>query len=221
MECSNGFIEMMPFWEKLSVDEKNLLKSRSVIETFDKGELLNRADESCKGMLILRSGQIRVYMLSDEGREVTLYRLRKGDVCALSASCVLDALTFDVIIEAREVTQAILIPTAILQQIISKNLYMELYLQKQVNERFSDVMWAMQQILFMGIDRRIAIFLWDEMSKTGQMQLTYTHDEIARLIGSAREVVTRVLKYFVQEGVLKLSRGRIEIVDKQKLKSYL
>lgn len=96
-----------------------------------------------------------------------------------------------------------------------------LYLQKQANERFSDVIWTMQQILFMGVDQRIAIFLWDEIAKIKQTTLTYTHDEVARLIGSAREVVTRILKYFVQEGVLRLSRGKIEVIDKDKLKTYL
>ena len=79
----------------------------------------------------------------------------------------------------------------------------------------------MQQILFMGVDQRIVIFLCDEIAKTKQTTLTYTHDEVARLIGSAREVVTRILKYFVQEGVLRLSLDKIEVIDKEKLKTYL
>ena len=182
---------------------------------------MNRTDEECKGMIILKSGQIRVYMLSDEGREVTLYRLHKGDICVLSASCLLDSITFDVVIEVVEGAETILVPSGILHQVIEQNPYMELFLQRQANERFSDVMWTMQQLLFMRMDRRVAIFLWDEISTTKQNILAYTHDEVARFIGSAREVVTRVLKYFVQEGVLKLSRGKIEIIDKDKLKSYL
>lgn len=221
MEHNNQFIKTMPFWEKLSEDEKKLLIDGSREEEFDKGRLLSRTDEECKGMILLKSGQIRVYMLSDEGREVTLYRLHQGEVCVLSASCLLDKIAFDVMIEAVEKTETLLIPSALLHEVMGQNPYMTLYLEKQANERFSDVMWTMQQILFMGVDKRIAIFLWDEMSKTKETTLTYTHDEVARLIGSAREVVTRILKYFVQEGVLRLSRGKIEIINKDKLKAYL
>ena len=221
MESNNQWIETMPFWEKLSETQQNMLIKASIVESFNKGRILNRTDEECKGMIILKSGQIRVYMLSDEGREVTLYRLHKGDICVLSASCLLDSITFDVVIEVVEGAETILVPSGILHQVIEQNPYMELFLQRQANERFSDVMWTMQQLLFMRMDRRVAIFLWDEISTTKQNILAYTHDEVARFIESAREVVTRVLKYFVQEGVLKLSRGKIEIIDKDKLKSYL
>ena len=79
----------------------------------------------------------------------------------------------------------------------------------------------MQQILFMGADKRVAHFLWDEMAKTGDMTIRMTHEEVARFIGSAREVVTKVLKYFVEEGAVVLSRGKIEIIDKTKLRNYL
>ena len=79
----------------------------------------------------------------------------------------------------------------------------------------------MQQILFMGIARRVAIFLVDEAVKSGRTSIAMTHDEIARYIGSAREVVTRVLKYFSDEGVVALSRGKITILDLEKLKRYM
>lgn len=169
----------------------------------------------------MRSGQIRVYIISEEGRIVTLYRLHAGEVCVLSASCLLDSIVFDVVIEAAEDTDVTLIPATVLHQLAQKNPYVELFLAKTANERFSDVMWTMQQILFMGADKRVAIFLWDEISKTGKATITYTHDEVARYIGSAREVVTRILKYFAEDGVVKLSRGKIEILDKDKLKSYV
>ena len=79
-------------------------------------------------------------------------------------------------------------------------------------------MWTMQQILFMGIDRRVAIFLWDEMLRNGPV-IPLTHDEIARCIGSAREVVTKVLRYFSQEGIVSLSRGKVTIIDREKLRA--
>ncbi len=213
--------EILPFWDKLSDSEERILIDGSMRKSFEKGMMLSYSDERCKGVMILLFGQIRAYIISDEGREITLYRLHKGDVCVLSASCLMDSIAFDVLIEAIEKTEVILIPSQVLHKVMEKNPYVELYLQKQANKRFSDVMWTMQQILFMGADKRVAIFLWDEMIKTNQTTLFYTHDEIARYIGSAREVVTRVLKYFAKESIVKLSRCKIEIISKEKLKSYL
>lgn len=221
MEQKKLLREILPFWDKLSDSEARILIDGSIRESFEKGRMLSYSDEGCKGAILLLSGQIRVYIISDEGREVTLYRLHKGDVCVLSASCLLDSIAFDVFIEAIEKTEVILIPSPVLHNVMEKNPYVELYLQKQANERFSDVVWMMQQILFMGADKRVAIFLWDEMIKKNETTLFYTHDEVARYIGSAREVVTRILKYFAKEGVVKLSRGKIEIISKEKLKSYL
>ena len=105
--------------------------------------------------------------------------------------------------------------------IMEENPYVGLYMYQQATERFSEVMWTMQQILFMAIDKRVAIYLWDESISRGQITIKTTHDEIARNIGSAREVVTKVLNYFAEEGVVTLGRGRIEIADKEKLKTYL
>ena len=139
----------------------------------------------------------------------------------LSASCLLDSIQFDLLIEAAENTQAAVIPAGVLHPIMEDNPYVGLYMYKQAAERFSDVMWMMQQILFMGADRRVAIFLWDEMVRRNQPVLHMTHDEIARNIGSAREVVSKVLKYLSEEGAVALQRGRVEIVEKEKLRKHL
>lgn len=79
-------------------------------------------------------------------------------------------------------------------------------------------MWVMQQILFMSMDRRLAIFLSDESARTGSETISLTHGQIARYMGSAREVVSRVLKYFAGEGIVEVSRGGIKIIDKKRLR---
>lgn len=209
------------FWEDLTEREKELLASYSVMTEYGKGEDIHRTDEKCAGLLLVISGQLRTYILSEDGREVTLYRLFQGEPSILSAGCVLDEVAFDVMIEAVEDTKAILIPAGVFHQLMESNIHVELYAYKQATERFSDVMWTMQQILFMGVDRRLAIFLWDEITKNGQDTVSYTHDQIARYIGSAREVVSRMLKYFSQEGIISQARGSIRVLDRGKLKTYL
>jgi CRP/FNR family transcriptional regulator len=157
-------------------------------------------------------------MLSEEGREITLYQLYKGDVCILSASCILNQITFDVHIDTETDSEILLISSHVISSLINSNVYVENFSYKLAADRFSDVMWAMQQILFMSMDKRLAVFLWDEMSKSDSDTIHLTHEQTAKYIGSAREVVTRMLKYFASEGIVELSRGGIKIIDKQKLR---
>lgn len=211
----------LPFWDTMTEQEQGELEKQAALRKLNKGEQIHRGDEECSGVLYVAKGQLRPYILSEEGREVTLYRLRQGETCVLSASCLMDAIVFDVLIEAVEETEVLMVPASALHQILERNPLVELQIYKLTSKRFSDVMWTMQQILFMGADQRVAHFLRDEMEKTGEQIIPMTHDAIARYIGSAREVVTKVLKYLAQEGVLTLSRGRITIVDKEKLENYL
>ena len=213
--------EIFPFWKQLSDAQKDVLKDVIYTEKYNKGMLMHRTEDSCKGLMTVLSGQLRTYILSEEGREVTLFRVKEEEVCVLSASCLMDSITFDVMIEATEDTEVMVIPSAILNQLIQQNSAVELFLYKAATEKFSDVMWTMQQILFLKIDQRVAQFLWDEMVQKNSMTLSITHDEIAKYIGSAREVVTKVLKYMSKEAVVELKRGTITVLDKEKLRDYL
>lgn len=211
------FAQSLPFWPNLSPEEQALFRDTAVPSTVPKGTITHRADQDCRGIMLVLSGQLRAYIVSEEGREVTLYRVQAGETCVLSSSCLMDAIVFDVLIEAMEDTQVLTLPAAALASLIQKRPEVELFLYKTASERFSDIMWTIQQILFMGMDRRTAIFLWDEYTRQGEV-IPLTHDEVARYIGSAREVVTKVLKYFAQEGIVALRRGKITILDKNKLR---
>ena len=210
-----------PFWGRLSGEEKERILRSAVEVSYGKGDLILQSDLQCKGAILVLTGLLRVYIVSNEGREVTLFRIHAGETCVLSASCLLDSIQFDILIEAAEAARTIVIPANVLRPIMDSNPYVGLYLYKQAAERFSDVMWMLQQILFLGADRRVAIFLWDEMVRRDQPVLHMTHDEIARNIGSAREVVSKVLKYLSEEGAVSLKRGRVEVADKEKLRKYL
>ena len=218
---SMDFKTIFPFWEQLNSEEQNMISASVLPQKMKKGDILHRGCGECSGIVHVAKGQLRVYIVSEEGREVTLYRLHQGELCVLSASCLMDAIVFDVMIEAVQETELVVLPSPALSAIMDRNPMVELSLYKRVVENFSEVMWTMQQILFMGADKRVAHFLWDEMAKTGDTIIRLTHEEVARFIGSAREVVTKVLKYFVEEEVVSLSRGKIEIIDKAKLRKYL
>ena len=209
------------FWDKLSVAERDLLENNISKVSYSKGASLHSSDSECLGVLLVKKGGLRVYILSEDGREVTLYRLTSGDVCVLSASCILNNITFDVNIDADSDTDAFQLNIGTFSKLSSQNVYVENFAYKNTLDRFSDVMWALEQILFMRFDKRLAIFLMDEIAKTGKPEIKLTHEEIARYIGSAREVVTRMLKVFQEQGILEQFRGLIRITDKSKLKELL
>jgi CRP/FNR family transcriptional regulator len=206
------------FWDRLNDSEKTLLINNISKVSYKKDDILHSGDIQCLGVLLIKSGGLRVYILSEDGREVTLFRVSPGDVCVLTASCILNNITFDVHIDAESDTNAYLLNINAFSQLSKQNVYVENYAYKNTTERFSDVMWAMEQILFMSFDKRLAIFLIDEMSKTNSNELNITQEQIAKYIGSAREVVSRMLKVFQSQGILEQSRGLIRIINKEKLK---
>ncbi len=217
--CYQLFARTFPFWAGLPEEEKRFLCQHTATATYQKGQNIHGGSGECTGCIVVKSGCVRAYLLSEEGREVTLYRLYPGDLCMLSASCVLQAITFDVLIDAEEESCCHIIAGGAFAQLAARQLEVENFALGVAVSRFSDVMWVMQQILFMSYDKRLAIFLWDEMVKTGSTHLPLTQGQVAKYTGSAREVVSRMLKYFASEGIVIHGRGGIDITDREKLRS--
>lgn len=216
MIFENFYNEYFPFWCKLSDNDKEYLCQNSSIVHFEKEQCVHD-NMGCSGLYIVKSGKLRLYMLSEEGKEITLYRLSPGDICMLSASCVLQSITFDIYVEAEVPSDCFMINGMAFSAISERVLEVKNYALEIAVERFSDVMWIMQQIVFMRMDKRLAIFLLDEVTENGTDMVVMTHDQIARHLGTAREVITRMLKQFVSDGWVEVTRKGIIIIDKQKL----
>ena len=157
-------------------------------------------------------------MLSEDGREITLYRLTPGEICMLSASCVLQSIAFDVYIESEGSSGCVMIAASAFGTVSERVLEVKNYALEIAVQRFASVMWIMQQIVFMNTDRRLAIFLLDEVTVNGNDTINMTHEQIARHIGTAREVVTRMLKHFSNDGWLDVTRKGIKILDIKKIR---
>ena len=213
MNIEHEFEAHLPFWSHLTADQRALLVSGTSRRSFRAGENVHGRTGDCTGILLVLSGELRSYFLSEDGREVTLYRLLPGSLCILSASCVLETITFDVSIDAEVDTDLLVVRADVFNRLTKENIYMDRDVHKEAVARFSDVMWTMQQVLFMKLDRRLAIFLAEEVLDRGTDTLRMTHDQIARHVGSAREVITRMLKYFAAEGLVELGRGTVTVTD--------
>ena len=179
---------------------------------FPKGAMVHGAEE-CLGLVLVKTGRLRACLLSEEGREVTIFRVEEGESCVLSASCVISQITFETHLTAEEDTTLFVLPSGIFQRLTEKNIYIRCFLFEMATERFSEVMWVMQQILFLGFDQRLAALLADYVRSAGRSTLHRTHEELARDLGSAREVVTRMLRRFSEEGLVELSRGVVTVKD--------
>ena len=209
--------EIFPFWEKISDGDREYICRNSHSVTYPKGKNIHDGSE-CSGVILVRSGSLRLYMMSDEGKDITLYRLHKGDLCMLSASCVLEAVTFEVFVDAEQDSQCCVIGGPAFAAVSERNPDIRIFALETAVSRFSDVMWVMQQILFMSMDKRLAIFLLDESARIESDTIALTHGQIARYMGSAREVVSRMLKYFAGEGIVEASRGGVTILDRKRLR---
>ncbi|MCD8132220.1 MAG: helix-turn-helix domain-containing protein [Lachnospiraceae bacterium] len=163
--------EYFPMWEKLTSAQQSRLLSASDLRSYKKGQIVHNGLTDCTGLFLIQSGQLRAYTISDEGREITMYRLFERDICLFSASCIMRSIQFDIVIEAEKDTEVWLIQA-------------EAY--KKVMEESAPL-------------------------------ANYTNEIIGNHLGTAREVVTRMLRYFQSEGMVKLSRGTVELTDMDKL----
>ncbi len=211
------FEEYLPMFSQLTPSQQQTLRETVVARKIAKDEILHNGSADCAGLVLVKSGQLRAYSLSDEGREITLYRLFDRDICLFSASCVMQSVQFEVMIQAEKDTEAYIIPPYIYKRLVEESAVLANYINALLASRFSEVMWLMEQIMWKSMDRRLASFLVEEARLEETDLLKLTHEKIANHLGTAREVVTRMLKYFQQEGMVQLTRGTVELTNRKKL----
>ena len=213
------FAKYIPFWDKLTDDQKQriagVIEQRKVL----KGQHIHDSSADCLGLVMVRIGQLRAYILSADGREITVGRLFDYDSSLLSASCVMPDMQLNIMIEAEKDTEFWSIPACLFKNLAEESLAVANYSRDLLAGNYSELMWLMEQIMFKSFDKRLAAFLLEESRVEGTSQLKITHEKIANHMGTAREVVTRMLRYFQGEGMVELSRGSIDLTDLGKLEA--
>ena len=211
--------QYFPIWDKLTKDQQERILSVAEFQKVKSGTVLHDGSPDCLGMLLVRSGQLRAYMLSEEGREVTISRFFEMDICLFSASCVMPNMMFDIFIEAEKDCELWIIPACLYQNLMDESIAISNYSHNLITNHFSELMWLMEQIMWKSFDKRLAAFLLEESAVEDTTSLKITHEKIANHMGTAREVVTRMLRYFQSEGMVKLTRGTVELTDVKRLKA--
>ena len=212
------FESCFPIWDQLTREQQSRITGRLTERRAAKGTVIHGGGLECTGVLLIQSGQIRAYSLSDDGREITLYRLFEGDLCLFSAPCMMSSIQFDITFEAEKDTVYWSIPPETYRQLMEQSAPLANFTNEIMAARFSEVMWLMEQILWKRFDQRLALFLLEEANIEGTNVLRITQEAIGRHMGNPREVVTRMLKYFSGEGYVRLSRGTVELLNPKKLR---
>ena len=211
------FSKYFPVWDKISEKHKRIVEENVILRKVEKGSIIHNGDIECTGLLLVKTGQLRAFIISDEGKEISIYRLFEYDICLFSAACIMNSIQFDITVEAEKNSEFWIIPSDIYKQIMQESLTVANFTNELMASRFSDVMWLMEQIMWRSFDKRLAEFILEETSIEGSSSIKITHEMIGNHLGNPCEVVTRMLRYFQSEGMIKLSRGTIEIVDKDKI----
>ena len=206
-------LENLPFWSHLTDDQQQYLIRSAGLREHEKGQQLYDSSDECLGMIMVESGTIRTYIVSPEGREITLFKLGEGDSCVLSVACVLSEIRFETQIMAAEDARLRIVPTGAFDRLFRENVYVREFAYETATRRFSAVMHVMQQMIFAGLDQRLAGFLLEKYKESGCPEIIMTQEEISREINSAREVVARAVRQFAKDGLVSTSRGRIRILD--------
>lgn len=210
--------DFFPVWNKLNKAQQDKLDATVIYKTFKEGDIVHNGTE-CSGFLIVKSGQLRAHISSEEGREITVYRLFERDTCMFSGSCMMNSLQFDITIETEKPSEVWLIPPKVFRSLMDESTAVANFMNEIMATRLSDIMWLIEQVMWKSFDKRLASFLIGESEIDDTLVLKITHEKIANHLGTAREVVTRMLKYFQNEGMVKLTRGTIEIIDVERLEN--
>ena len=211
------FTEYFPIWDKMTRDHQNRIAQVIDFQKIKKGTIIHDGSPDCLGMLLVKSGQLRAYLLNEEGREITICRFFEMDICLFTAACVMPNMQFDIFIEAEKDTEIWVIPACLYKNLMDESLVVANYAHNLITNHFSELMWLMEQIMWRSFDKRLARFLLEESVLEGSDSLKITHEKIANHMGTAREVVTRMLRYFQSEDMIRLTRGTVDIKDRKRL----
>lgn len=210
---------LFPFFAGLPQEAQSAAKRELTTVSYDPDIILLEEGHICRNLFFLLEGTIRVYKLSPDGREVTLYRMTKGETCLITASCMLHGHPFNAVAETETPVRALSVPHRFLETYLLQDFSFMQFLFGNTFSRFQDVMDAISRMTFDPLHQRIANAVYQRASETGFPPTVYfTHEQLAIEIGSSREVVSRALKKPIFASILTGERGKIRIHDYKNLR---
>lgn len=212
------FTQAFPFWNQLTEGQRESVREHTVKTLCTKKTRLHFGGGECAGVQIIGYGRVRVFITSPGGGDITLFRLLDGDVSILSAACMLNGMDVELDMEMETDCEIYTIPKSIYRKLYDDCGEVKDYTMEMISEKFSDIMWLFNQFVFSNVASRIASAIIEHKVLSGSDQFEITHEALARDAGTAREVVTRILKQFQADGLVKLTRGKVEVLNEAGLR---
>lgn len=209
--------ELFPFMNQLTIEQKKQVDEKSLVVKYEKGKILMNEGMACNGAIFVLEGSIRIYKVSEEGKEITLYRVEKGQTCIMTVSCILANVDYQAIAEVEEDVSLLMIPSDIFLMLFSSSIPIQQFVFGTLSTRMTEVMMIVEEVAFKSMNTRISSFLLEQVEKQNTKTIKITHEKIALELGTAREVVSRVLMDFQKKGAVEISRGQIKLKDKHLL----
>ncbi|PIQ30928.1 MAG: Crp/Fnr family transcriptional regulator [Zetaproteobacteria bacterium CG_4_9_14_3_um_filter_49_83] len=212
----SSWIELFPLLA--SIKDEALCRDLSNIKvmTFSRGDFLFREGDDCRGYVLVISGSICVHKIDSEGREILLYRVEGGQNCMLTTTCLMGHQPYPAEAVVEKDVQLVLLPPALFERLLITSDAFRVQAMASIGQRICDMMLLIGNVAFGRINARVAdILLRRDEDETGTVNCT--HQVLASELGTAREVVSRMLKNFESDGMVALSRGEIRILNRKQL----
>lgn len=212
-------LAQFPFFEQLPSRWQQRLQEKAASAQLPAGAFYFHEGDACTQIALVGKGDIRVYKGSESGREITLYHVRAGSTCILTASCVLAGMSYPASARVESAAKAVLFPAPDFRQWITERSEIRQFVFETLASRMAEVMALIEEITFRKMDTRLATFLQQRFANEGRplSTLHFTHEQIAIELGSAREVISRLLKEFERLDAITITRGRIKLNDRKAL----
>ena len=204
--------DALPFWSALTNSQRENIIAGSRSERFKKDSLIYGGIGDL-GVVIVRHGRLCVYTVSQEGREFVIMRLFGGSICMLGSETVMGRSAHITNISAESEVDLIIINSAVYDEICMMNRRAEFFTRTVINDHMAAIVANVQNMLLVSVERRVANFILEEHERSGSSRIKVTHEQLAKYIGTAREVVSRTLKKLTADGVISAERGFVVIKD--------
>jgi len=205
---------LFPFFQDLSDTFKQQLIRQSEYACLPAGASYFEEGHSCSQIALVGDGDIRVFKRSESGREITLYHVEKGETCILTASCVLAQSAYPATAVVDRDAHAVVFPAGVFRDWVARNETIRQFVFSSLAIRMEGVLSLIEELTFRKLDERLAEFLKEKLKTSDQdRRIIMTHEEIAVELGSAREVISRLLKDFERRGLIIQNRGEITVLD--------
>jgi CRP/FNR family transcriptional regulator len=214
-DTTERLLQQYPLLRELPATERDSLLASANVMQVPAGTVVFDENQPCQGFPLLLSGSIRVIKAAPNGRELQLYRVVSGESCILTSSCLLGHTRYQARGIAEQALEIVLLPATSFHVLFGKNEAFRNYVFHLFSERITDLMQLVSAVAFQKLDQRLARLLINKPSP-----LCTTHQALADELGCAREIVSRLLKGFAEQGWVKLGREQIEVTDAASLKKF-